>query len=202
MKKVLLLVCLLYGMNTIDAQRNCGSHEHLLEQMEDNPQMKINQKQINEFTKKYIKSTDRLNGVIITIPTVVHVVYKTNDQNISDAQIISQIDVLNDDFRRANSDADNYWSVGADTEIEFCLASVDPDGKPTNGIQRRKTNKPSFGTNDNMKFNNKGGLDAWPASDYLNIWVCNISGGILGYAQFPGGPAAMALLMTINTLAQ
>lgn len=190
MKNTLLLFCLLFCMNTIDAQRNCGSHEHFLQQMEENPQMKINQDQINEFTKKYIKSSERLNGQIITIPTVVHVVYKTSAQNISDAQINSQIDVLNDDFRRTNSDADNYWNVGADTEIEFCLASVDPDGNPTTGIQRRSTNKPSFGTNDFMKFDNKGGIDAWPAGDYLNIWVCNISGGILGYAQFPGGPAA------------
>ena len=175
---------------SVDAQRNCGSHDHLLQQMEENPQMKLNQEAINKFTKQYIANTDRANGVVITIPTVVHVVYKTNAQNISDAQINSQIDVLNDDFRRTNADADNYWNVGADTEIEFCLATVDPDGNPTNGIQRRKTNKPSFGTNDNMKFNNKGGLDAWPAGDYMNIWVCNISGGILGYAQFPGGPDA------------
>ena len=190
MKNVLLLFCLLGCVFTMDAQRNCGSHEHLLEQLEENPQMQKNLKDINAFTEKYIKNTDRVNGVIITIPVVVHVVYKTNAQNISDAQVNSQIDVLNDDFRRTNSDADNYWNVGADTEIEFCLASIDPDGNATNGIQRRKTNKPSFSTNDFMKFNNKGGLNAWPAADYLNVWVCNISGGILGYAQFPGGSAA------------
>ncbi len=190
MKKGLLLFFLFAFIFNIDAQRNCGSHEHLLEQMEENPQLKINQKKINEFTKNYMNSSERLNGQIITIPTVVHIVYKTNVQNISDAQVASQIDVLNEDFRRTNSDADNYWPSGADTEIEFCLATIDPDGNPTNGIQRRKTNKPSFGTNDNMKFNNKGGLDAWSTGDYLNIWVCNISGGILGYAQFPGGNAA------------
>ncbi|MDF1696720.1 MAG: M43 family zinc metalloprotease [Saprospiraceae bacterium] len=190
MKKTLLLLFFIGLFTTTYAQRNCGSHEHFLEQMEENPQMKINQDQINAFTKQYINNSERLNGQIITIPVVVNVVYKTNAQNVSDAQINSQIDVLNDDFRRTNSDADNYWSVGADTEIEFCLASVDPSGNPTDGIRRRKTNKPSFGTNDNMKFNNKGGLDAWPAGDYLNVWVCNITGGILGYAQFPGGPAA------------
>lgn len=191
MKKQLLLFFIMFACAfAVEAQRNCGSHEHMLEQLDENPQMKINQKQINEFTKKYLAEGNRLDGQIVTIPVVVNVIYKTNAQNISDAQINSQITVLNDDFRYTNSDADNTWPVAADTEIEFCLASVDPSGNPTDGIRRRKTKKPSFGTNDNMKFNNKGGLDAWPTSDYLNIWVCNISGGILGYAQFPGGPAA------------
>ncbi len=109
---------------------------------------------------------------------------------MSDAQILSQIQVLNEDFRRTNSDANSIWSQAADSEIEFCMASSDPNGNPTNGITRTSTSTSAFGTNDQMKFNSSGGKDAWPASSYLNIWVCDISGGILGYAQFPGGSAS------------
>ena len=88
---------------------------------------------------------------------VVHVIYANSTENISDAQVISQINVLNDDFRRANGDADNTWSQAADTQIEFCLATVDPDGNSTSCITRKSTNKGFFRLNDDMKKSNKGG---------------------------------------------
>ena len=175
---------------TLNAQRNCGSHEHMLQQMQEDPQFEERMNQIEKQTRKFIQSSEKLNGTIITIPVVVHVVYKKNVENISVEQIQSQMDILTDDFRRWNSDADNTWSQAADTEIEFCLATVDPSGNSTTGIQRRKTNKNSFSANDAMKKNNTGGINAWPASDYMNMWVCNLSGGLLGYAQFPGGNAS------------
>ncbi len=187
---LLLLLVLLTASMTIDAQRNCASHEHMLNQLEQDPDMEQRMTDQEKITNKYLQNPTKLNGTIVTIPVVVHVVWKANIENISDAQIMSQLDVLNDDFRATNSDATNDWPQAADSEIEFCLATVDPDGNPTSGIQRRKTNKRSFGTNDAVKSYSSGGLDAWPADDYLNIWVCNISGGILGYAQFPGGPDA------------
>ena len=191
MKNTLLLTLFLFvGIFNVNAQRNCVSHEHMLQQMDEDPTMKQRIKDIEKFTNDYLENNpQRLNGTIVTIPVVFHIVYKTSAQNISDAQIQSQLDVLNDDFRRMNSDANNNWGQATDTEIEFCLATVDPNGNATDGIQRRATNKPSFSSNDFMKFNNKGGLDAWPADDYLNFWVCNLGSGLLGYAQFPGGPA-------------
>jgi len=70
------------------------------------------------------------------------------------------------------------------------MATSDPFGNATTGIVRTSTSVSAFGTNDQMKFSSSGGADAWPTSDYLNIWVCDISGGILGYAQFPGGAAS------------
>ena len=191
-KTLLLIVCLcIVGIN-LEAQRNCGSHEHMLDQLEENPQMEINMQAIEKFTNKYLENPLRLNGEIITIPVVFHIVYKTSAQNVSDAQIQSQLDVLNDDFRRMNADADDYWGdLGTDTEIEFCLASVDPNGNSTNGVQRQSTDENSFAySGDPVKFNSSGGIDAWPADDYLNFWVCNLEGGLLGYAQFPGGPDA------------
>jgi pregnancy-associated plasma protein-A/putative peptidoglycan binding protein len=128
-----------------------------------------------------------------TVPVVVHVVYKAAAQNISDAQIKSQIDVLNEDFRKMNADATSvppvFQPLHADTNIQFKLATKDIFGNNTTGITRTKTNKTSFGINDTVKASATGGADAWPARRFLNIWVCNLGGGLLGYAQFPGGPA-------------
>jgi hypothetical protein len=131
---------------------------------------------------------------VTRIPVVVHVVWNTTQQNISDAQIRSQIDVLNRDFRRTNPDVNNtpapFLPLTADARIEFFLANVDPNGAPTTGIIRRQTTVTSFTANDAMKSQASGGADPWPSDRYLNMWVCQLGGGLLGYAQFPGGPAA------------
>jgi len=153
---------------------------------------------IEEHTQRYIRELERFphqrTNNVITIPVVVHIVYRTASENISDAQVQSQIDVLNEDFRRLNADASNtppmFAGVAADAEIQFCLATRDPQGNPTTGITRTQTTKTSFSVNaDDVKFSSQGGKDAWPTDQYLNIWVCRLSGGVLGYAQFPGGPA-------------
>ncbi|MEU7134212.1 zinc metalloprotease [Streptomyces sp. NPDC046261] len=131
---------------------------------------------------------------ITCLPVVVHVVHHTDEQNIDDAQITSQIAVLNADFRRRNADvgrAPDVWRpLAADARVEFRLATVDPDGRPTTGITRTRTEVTEFPTDDSVKFTAQGGHDAWPADRYLNIWVCPLGESLLGYAQFPGGPAA------------
>jgi len=128
---------------------------------------------------------------LITIPVVVHVIYKNSSQNISDAQIFSQIDILNEDFRMNNSDASSvpsaFAGAAADCEIEFCLAVRDPNGNVTTGITRTYTTTSSFSGYTSMKYSSTGGQDAWNTSDYLNIWVCNLASGLLGFATFPGG---------------
>lgn len=142
--------------------------------------------------ESFIQNFQMVEGqkAVTTIPVVVHVVYRTSTENISLAQINSQLQVLNDDFRRLNGDADGTWSQAADSEIEFCLATVDPNGNATDGVIRQSTTRNGFGTNDAVKSASSGGSNAWPAGQYMNMWVCNIGGGILGYAQFPGGPAS------------
>ncbi|MEL6969138.1 MAG: M43 family zinc metalloprotease [Bacteroidota bacterium] len=187
----ILFIAGTFFTNTLQAQRNCGATEYLEMQMEQDPKRAIKMDQIERQTRQFLRNSNSraVNGTI-TIPVVVHVVYNNGTENISDAQIQSQMDVINADFRRTNSDADNVWSQAADSEIEFCLATIDPSGNPTNGITRTSTTRTSFSTNDDMKFDSRGGKDAWPRDDYLNMWVCDISGGILGYAQFPGGAAA------------
>lgn len=185
-----LLVSVLFSSFAVAQERNCGSMEYLEYQKDLDPKRAEKLQRIDAFTNRVLANQSRAVEGVITIPTVVHVIYNTAAQNISDAQIASQMQVLNDDFRRLNADADNTWPQADDAEIEFCLATVDPQGNATNGITRTQTSVSGFSTNDNMKFNSSGGHDAWPAGEYLNIWVCNISGGILGYAQFPGGNPA------------
>jgi hypothetical protein len=136
---------------------------------------------------------------VLTIPVVVHVLYKDASQNISDAQVHSQIAILNADYRRLNADTVNtpmmFDSIAADIEVEFCLAALDPSGNPTTGITRTSTSggqllgffSPFF---EDAKYDSTGGHDAWPADRYLNIWVCEMFPGLLGYAQFPGGLSA------------
>ena len=133
------------------------------------------------------------SGVTV-IPVVVQVVSKTAAQNITDAQIQSQIAVLNADFRKTNPDVSTvpaaFQPLVADARIEFQLATTDPNGNATNGIVRTTTTAASFGSDDKVKSASTGGADGWPSDEYLNMWVCQLGGGLLGYAQFPGGPAA------------
>ena len=140
---------------------------------------------------------------VTRIPVVVHVVWNTDAQNISDEQVHSQIDVLNHDFRATNADRDivpePFTALIADSRIEFELASTDPSGAPTTGITRTRTDVPAFDTDDRVKSSATGGADPWPADRYLNIWVCQLGGGLLGYAQFPGGPAETDGVVSLHT---
>jgi hypothetical protein len=130
---------------------------------------------------------------VTTIPVVVHVVYKTPEQNLDIAQVSSQIDVLNRDFRKTNTDIGEipppFKPLASDSRVEFKLATTDPDGKTTDGVTRTETQTDSFSDDDAVKSSKSGGADAWPADRYLNLWVCELGSGLLGYAQFPGGPA-------------
>ncbi|WP_343623233.1 T9SS type A sorting domain-containing protein [Flavobacterium lindanitolerans] len=136
------------------------------------------------------RSTAETNAVI-TIPVVVHVIHSGqsvgNGRNISDARVISQITVLNQDFRRMlNTPGYNTNPIGADVEVEFCLAKVDPNGNATTGIDRV-----NLGTTTWNESNVETILKPqtiWDPTRYFNIWVCQFGGdlnGVLGYAQFP-----------------
>jgi hypothetical protein len=176
--------------------RSCSTDHNLERLLSINPDAKENMDKVETFTAQYIQNlqSQREEATVYRIPVVVHVIYNTTAQNISQAQIQSQIDVLNEDFRRTNSDytltPSEFAGSVADSEIEFFLATTDPAGNPTTGVTRTSTTKTSFTTNDDMKFNSRGGKDAWNTQKYMNMWVCNMSGGILGYAQFPGSGAA------------
>lgn len=190
----LSILCFLFSFAAFAQDRRCETMENLEYRKQLDPNLESRMNQIEAFTQAKVaqmeSSSNKIVGNVITIPVVVHVIYSNTNENISEAQILSQIQVLNDDFRRLNADADNTWSQAADTQIEFCMATVDPNGNATNGITRKSSTKTSWGTNDAMKKASQGGVNPWNTSQYLNMWVCNIGGGILGYAQFPGGSAA------------
>lgn len=164
---------------------------------------------LQSFTTNYINNQSgasyRLadpNGIII-IPVVVHVLHRNEavgtGLNISLAQIQSQIDVLNEDFRRLNANRTNtppaFTGVASDYNFEFRLACQDPNGNASNGVTRRFTNRSGFtytssgnGPNENsigIKMTNTDGEDPWPTDRYLNIWVGNFTDGTLGYATWP-----------------
>ncbi len=134
--------------------------------------------------------TEKALPATITIPVVVHVLYNNNQDNISREQVLSQLEVLNQDFAGKNADIAGvphaFKPFIADTKIRFALAKVDPEGRTTDGINRKKTIQTSWKQDDRMKFSENGGADAWDSRYYLNIWVCRLGNGMLGYASFPG----------------
>lgn len=131
-------------------------------------------------------STTQNVSSVVTIPVVFQVIYSNAAENISDNRLFDQISVLNADFSRTNSNAGNtpavFASLGANTNIQFCLAKRDPNGNATTGIVRTSTSTaplPNFPSSI---------VSPWNTSQYLNIYVGNFN-GILGVAQLPGGPS-------------
>ncbi len=129
---------------------------------------------------------------LITIPVVVHILYKDAADNLSREQVFSQIEALNRDFAAQHEDISKvppaFQPMVADTRIRFALAKTDPEGRATDGIVRRKTAQQTWKQDDRMKFSENGGSDAWDSRYYLNIWVCRLGNGMLGYSSFPGDP--------------
>jgi len=121
---------------------------------------------------------------LVTIKTVVNVVYKTTEQNISDAQIKSQFKAMNKDFRATNPDRNQtptpWKGLVSDVRLQFKLVKV----------TRTNTTKSGFGVDEAVKKASTGGIAPFSPKTHLNLWVCALTGGLLGYAQFPGGPEA------------
>jgi hypothetical protein len=189
MAKFIFLLVLILGSQFIYAQRNCGTTEYLNHCKAQNPALAGEMEKTNERLHQ-LEATPQKNRQLITIPVVVHVLYQNAEQDISDQQIFSQIDVLNEDYRKLNANASSipaaFSSIAADCEIQFCLAARSPQGLASNGITRTQTSVSAFSLNDAMKRSTTGGVDAWPTDKYLNIWVCNLANNLLGFATLPG----------------
>ncbi len=195
----------------IFAQSNqgwCGSHESYESAMKNDAHFASEQRNLEAYTEQYAKQfpsqkagngADKMQSVVRTIPVCVHVIHAGGAENISKAQILSEIDALNRDFRRMAADTSQtpgfFKSIAADCQIEFKLAQKDENGNCTDGIDRVYSIKTNF-ARDNVK-----SLTYWPSNKYLNIWVVKSltrSDGslppagtiIAGFAQFPGGAAA------------
>ncbi len=142
-------------------------------------------------------SRAKKSEVVYSIPVVVHVIHNNssettggiNNSNISDEQVLSQIEVLNEDFRRNHSDTTNtpsvFLDVAADVGFEFCIASFDPDGQPTTGITRHYSDDLPFDSRNSLQNRRLKNYGYWPADQYLNIWVTELDDDVLGYATFP-----------------
>ncbi len=169
-------------------QRQCGAYEVLLAQLAADPSQAQRMAAIEEFTRRVIENPQayRLENGRIVIPVIVNVLYNTPAQNISEAQILSQIAVLNADFEGTNTDynAGNYYNAvkAGDVGVSFVIDN------PATDIIRKATKKKTWQLNDGMKKSRQGGIDPTDPATKLNIWVCNLARGYLGYAQFPGGP--------------
>jgi len=196
MRKIITLsLSFLFAFTVTAQKRTCGVMQDLEDRMQQDSGLAQRMADIESFTTRKIEElkTAKISGSTITIPVVVHVIYNASRENISNSQIQSQIDVLNEDFRRRNRDRNSIWSQAADTQIEFCLAKVDPNGRATSGITRKRSTKTSWSQgSNNMKKSSSGGVNPWDTRYYLNMWVVNkvkSSRGddLLGYAQFPGG---------------
>jgi hypothetical protein len=159
-----------------------AAHMMLLEQ---HPSFRARQFQLErDFTRRRSAGVSLDKLALVTVAVVVNVVHQTDVQNISEAQVQSQIDVLNRDFGASNPDRAKVptpWkSLVTDSRIRFELQ----------GITRTKTTKTSFTADDGVKRASTGGIAPKTPAKVLNMWVCSLGGGLLGYAQFPGGPAS------------
>lgn len=209
MKKLLPLLSIGFfacGLAVAQTSNKCATMD-VFYQHQQNSTLKTNYAQTEQLAKNWLanpvnKATiSKKQASIITIPVVVHVVYKNAVQNIPDSQIVRQITILNQCFSKQNPNYSQtraiFDTLGADTEIQFCLAATDPIGAPTTGIVRKSApSNAAFDpilNNDKVKSSATNGDDAWPHDKYLNIWVCDMSffgtAFVLGYATFPGGPA-------------
>jgi hypothetical protein len=185
MRRALLLTFFIFLIaSKISAQKVCASQELLIQQMAADPEFAKKVKNAERSFDAYVsrlKQSNKKTAASITIPVVVHVVYKSTEENISDAQVQSQINVLNEDYSASNRDYRNYdagyTAVKGNPELTFCLV----------GIVRQSTTNKSFTWNDGVKFTKRGGSDAVDPTHNLNIWVCDLGKDLLGYAQFPGG---------------
>ena len=161
---------------------------------DENPALIDIRKQYEKDIQQWIENNKSLRlsedqEAIKTIPVVVHVVYKNTTENISNSVITSQLNVLNKDFRKLNTDmvpsSHPFYTIAGDAGIEFCLASVDPSGNPTSGITRTSTTVSRFSDDEKVKSSATGGANAWDTKKYLNLWVCDLGSSLLGYATFP-----------------
>ena len=165
--------------------RSCGAmaaHMMLLERF---PSFRVSQMRLEDATtRRRDARVDIKKLKLVTIKTIVHVVYKTNEQNISQQQIKSQFTAMNKDFRATNPDKNQtpaaWQGLVTDSRMQFKLVKV----------TRTKTNKDGFSFDDGVKKAATGGIAPINPNTHLNIWVCALTGGLLGYAQFPGGPTA------------
>lgn len=149
------------------------------------------------------RSNNSGSRATIVVPVVVHIIHDNGAGNISDEQVMSALDILNEDYNRMNSDTATtrntidapFKAQAGSMDMDFKLAKLDPNGECTNGIVRVNAPQLTYNAGEDCKYTANGGSDQWPRDEYFNIWIVNSidNGGdpgiILGYAYLPYGGA-------------
>lgn len=185
-----LIFCFL-GNTTVLAQGpyKCGTTQMHKKMLAEHPELAQVESDYNALLTQQMNSRDADSNHVYIIPIVFHVIHINGAENISDAQILDQVNILNRDFRKRNADTSAiippYQGVAKDMKIEFRLAQIDPNGNCTNGIDRIYSHK-TDNANDESK------LNPWPRDKYLNVWVIKTmeSVGTAGYAYYPSATAS------------
>jgi hypothetical protein len=190
---IILIILLFAATGWIYAQRECNTFQYQQQQIQSNSKLASSVSALEKFTQQKVneKKLQRIENSVITIPVVVHILYHFPDEKIGDDKVFSQLDLLNKCFRKLNSDTINipsaFKSLAADCEVEFRLATSDPDRNYTNGIIKKYTPVTKWTSDDAVKFTSEMGDDAWDPRSYLNIWVCNLK-QFAGYSSLVNGP--------------
>lgn len=170
-----MTILMLVSVNVF-GQRYCGT---TIENLPDH---------FNYKTLKQQRNNSNLHDSIIIIPVVFHVIYNNENENVDMFKLQSQIDVLNEDYRRKNTDTTDLWPQAADVGVEFCMAKIDTAGKYFDGVTRTFTDETYFYYKEDKVFlSDLGGKNVWPG--YLNIYVCNLKieeYGVAGFSSLPG----------------
>lgn len=195
-KNLLYLICIgisIVSFESLAKDTKCATMNILEKRMQQDPSLRQRMEEFEIQTQKWISINHdyKRTAQIITIPVVVHVIWNDPIQNVSDEQIQSQLDVLNQDFRFLNADTLNnthpFRDRAVDAQIEFCLATRDPNGELTTGITRTQTSVVGWNPNDadNIKSSANGGKDNWDPTQYLNMYIVKLDSSTLGFATFP-----------------
>lgn len=202
MKNFIFFLTLTLFLQKAGAQSsfNCSSHDMYQRQLSKDPEFKKNQDQLEIETKSFVMPQAASRSVVgpYIIPVVFHIIYTTSAGNISDAQVVDQIAILNQEFNRLQPDtALTPWAfkpMASAFNVEFRLATVDPNGNCTNAINRVYSSL----SNCSFEEDDVKALSYWPSNKYLNIWIVqsmHYSGSMDcvggGYATFPGGTATL-----------
>lgn len=186
MKRKLLLSgwLLLCWLPLLSQQHRCSTDEIQAAREALDPTLQQLRENSETTVRQFISNNpDYRTGSVVTIPVVFHIIYNTPSQNIPDARIYEQLEVLNKDYSRTNADAGNtrsqFLGVAANTQIQFCLAQRTPQGNPTTGILRISTSSTYLPSNPSTL------STEWDRTKYFNVYVGNLSGSTLGYAYLP-----------------
>lgn len=200
MKKILLAFTLVIILTTASSAQEhfCFTTEMDNIATANDPNFLRQRQELEKFIQRYATAERRNNGTVYIIPIVFHILHNYGGENISDAQILDQVNILNRDFRRLNADTINivpaFQGRAADCEIEFRLPSIDPNGNCTNGIDRIQTTL-TYNANDQSK------LNPWPNDQYFNVWVAHSleNSGAAAYAYYPGANSAIDGVLCLST---